>query len=127
LRWLLDLVIYRYPKPRWFDPIDPWRNLDERGEVDELPEFVELEWLAEAALGGAVMAMREQLFPLNERKFEGVNDDVLERLTNVGAEAALRVAGGTLRAGVKALNGLADLLNEGNRPPRRTGRKGKET
>jgi hypothetical protein len=112
-RWIFDLVLERYPIKKWIDPIDPWSPRLEDAEAQQpVPPgaFVETEWIAEAAIGGAVLALRDKLFPLNEKTFEQVDDEMLDNLVDTGARMALKAAGRTLEEGLKAFDGLIQAV-----------------
>lgn len=119
-RWLIDLVLARIPVRRWIDPIDPWSPVEEFEEGDprqndaELHTLVDLEWMGEAALGGAVLALREKLFPLDKAGLERLDDDALDKLVDMGAATAIRTAGQFLHEGLRGLDEFARRLS-GNR------------
>jgi hypothetical protein len=69
-----------------------------------LPPFVDLEWVAEAALGGAVLALREKLFPLKAAQVDRLSGDELDFLVDEGANAGLRKAAQNLDEANKRLD-----------------------
>jgi hypothetical protein len=106
LRWTLDLYreVLKWP-PRWIDPGDPWRpRLEDREQLPAGP-LVNLDFLGDAAIGGAVLAVRVELFPLQKQFEEGI-DDRLNALVERGAGAGLKIALDHMQGGLKELSTL---------------------
>ncbi len=106
LRWTFDLYreLLEWP-PHWIDPGDPWRpRFPERDELEGGP-VVNLDWLGDAAMGGAVLAMRSELFPLEKEFGEGFTDTMSE-LVQRGARVGLQVAVEHLQSNVSELGTL---------------------
>jgi hypothetical protein len=116
-RWLIDIVLEEVRIKKWIDPGDPWvpRPEVERREVETVLEgLVPLEWLVEASLGGAVLALRDKLFPLEEKTFERVSDEAIDELVRAGSRAGLRVGARGLREGLKDVQDLFNPIEAGD-------------
>jgi hypothetical protein len=112
-RWLVDLVLEEWPIKKWIDPGDPWVARPDIGRTEQetvLEGLVPLEWLVEASLGGAVLALRDKLFPLNEQTFERVDDAAIDELVHVGARTGLGFGARHLREGMRKFEGLFDAI-----------------
>lgn len=90
LRWTWDFVIAEIEFLPFIDMGDPWRprkrKMDELRDLETLDLF-DFEWVGDAALGGAILALREEAFPLNQKLLDNF-DELGDKLTRKGAKRA---------------------------------------
>ena len=106
-KWTWDFVLEEWPAKPFIDMGDPWR-IDELEEVETVAlrdieplDMVDLSWVGDAALGGAVLAMREQLFPVEQKTldtFDDLSDDIARKGALTAASRAIDEAGRGLGA-----------------------------
>ncbi len=117
-RWVFDFIRDLVLEPIWVNPLDPWAIRVEEGEAGDRkdkiepprPNAVDLSWIADAAFGGAILAIRQEFFPLDERRFAKITDDVLAKVIATGGQRALDAAAGTLKEERAALDAAARSL-----------------
>jgi hypothetical protein len=111
IKWTWDFVLDEWPSRIFIDMGDPWRpRIDEDKEKVlgdlEPRDLVDLNWVADVALGGAIMALRENAFPLNQKTLDRF-DEVSEEIVRKGARAALKEAIPFIERGLETMSGVA--------------------
>lgn len=118
LRWTWDFVREEFDPGIFIDIGDPWRprdigddDKDDSPFLDDLTarDLVDLEWLGDVALGGAVMALREKMMPLEQKALDSFDDSGIE-ITRDGVRAAMKRA---LPFAERGLAEMADLARRG--------------
>lgn len=117
VRWTWDLVWEEIQLP-YLDLGDPWRlRLEERRKEAENPqlrdpepaEMLHLDWIGDATLGGAILSLREHMYPLTQDTLD-VFDDVGEEQVRTGARVAMQRVVPFVR---NSLTALADATPAG--------------
>lgn len=97
LKWTWDFVLEEIPSRIFVDMGDPWRPLPEEKEeiqiLDDLQprDLLDLNWIGDVALGGAIMSLRENIGELDQKlldRFDEVSEDIVTR----GVQVALKQA-----------------------------------
>lgn len=104
LRWTEPLLV----DPWWRWPIDPWWPRPPKPDPDPAP-WLELGWLGDAAVGGAMLALREAA-PKIARAAPDEASKLASAAMDEGARRGLAVAGASLAEGAKAIRKLAGRL-----------------
>ncbi len=100
LIWTWDLVLRENEFLPFIDLGDPWRPFEQDRErredfkeIEDLKalDMVDMSWVADAALGGAILALREEAFPINQKLLDSF-DEIGEEITRKGAQTALERA-----------------------------------
>lgn len=117
IKWTWDLVWEEVPRPFFIDMGDPWRPLPDEDLDDAMlndlspRDLLDLEWIGDVALGGAVLALREEAFPLNQKTLDNF-DELGEKITRKGARQALKVAMPFVENGLEQ---MCDVARDGFR------------
>lgn len=104
LRWTEPLLI----DPWWRDPVDPWWPIPPEPGPDPAP-WLELGWLGDAAVGGALLGLREAASEIAIAEVDEAAK-LARAATDEGAKRALAVAGRSLNDGAKSIRKLAARL-----------------
>lgn len=115
LRWKWDFVLEQIPRRPFIDLGDPWgpRPLPEELKDDiirlqeiEPLDLLNVDWVGDVVLGGQILALREQMFPLSQKALDTF-DDAGEEIVREGASVALKQAMPFVERGLEELSSLA--------------------
>ena len=111
-KWTWDFVLAEFPERIFIDMGDPWRPLpDEDPDSPMLKDLtprdlIDLDWVGDVTLGGAVLALREEAFPLNQKTLDNF-DELGEKIATKGARNALKLAMPFIEGGLKEMSSAA--------------------
>lgn len=113
IQFVLDGLIPHLPKDL-VDLIDPWYPVPPKPEPDPWP-WIDLEPLVDAALGGALVAVREQFAGQLMKRSADVDDATLDKVMAAGIQHALAQTGESLAQSGKLTQTLLQSLTGGGR------------
>jgi len=94
--WTLDLVWAEIQLP-YIDLGDPWRvperieQFEGRPKDPEAGDLLRLDWVGDAAVGGAILALREKIDPLDQESLDAFSEEG-EEIVRHGAGQAVQLA-----------------------------------
>lgn len=112
IKWTWDFVLEEIPRPIFIDIGDPWRPMPEEKQeillLDDLQprDLVDLNWIGEVALGGAILALREITRELDQELLERFSE-ISEDIVNKGAQVALNQAMPFIEKGLEEMYAAA--------------------